>query len=381
MELTIIEQNGWKKSIEFEKAIIRIGSAPTNDIQLTSPEIAPVQLQLHYLRDNPSTCKVLNLGSDVVVWQNHSQAVLPPYAITHISNGDEIVLGEYRVQFKLPFAASMISESSSIQANLSFPDATLRMNQAAVGILSLKNTGLHSACQFEVELHGLPPDCMQVDPVPLLYPGAQEDVKVQLFHRKLYPAAGAQELIVKVSSPASYPGEQVVIRQGIYVAPALEHSIEIFDDMVRKEKKEGEQVLASPTIVPANVSTPVKASHAAAPVMPPTPVAPEPKVQPVPIETAAVDFVEENPSPALDPPKPVVPDKPKERVPEVRKQPAPDIPSKSPAPPVSQKHNLKEERKEEIRSVPVQKMPEDSLQLPAKPRVVRSPSDDFWDEE
>jgi len=105
MELTIIEQNGWKKSVEIKKAVIRIGSAAANDVQLTSPQISPVQLQLHYLQENPSTCKVLNVGGEVVVWQNQSQAVLPPYALTHISNGSEIVLGEYRIQFKLPFAA------------------------------------------------------------------------------------------------------------------------------------------------------------------------------------------------------------------------------------------------------------------------------------
>ncbi len=41
MELTIIEQNGWKKSVEIEKAVIRIGSAPGNDVIFNFSAIIP----------------------------------------------------------------------------------------------------------------------------------------------------------------------------------------------------------------------------------------------------------------------------------------------------------------------------------------------------
>jgi len=41
MKLIISEQNGWKKPVTIEKAITRLGSAPTSDVQLISPEIAP----------------------------------------------------------------------------------------------------------------------------------------------------------------------------------------------------------------------------------------------------------------------------------------------------------------------------------------------------
>lgn len=378
MELTIVEKNGWKKSVKFEKAIIRIGSDSANEVQLASPEISPVQLQLHYLKDNPSTCKVLNLGSDVVVWQNQSQAVLPPYAITPVSNGSEIVLGEYRIQFKLPFAARTIADSRSIQASLHFPDATLSPDRKAVGILSLKNTGLESACQFEVVLQGLPADCMQVDPVPLLYPGAQEDVRVQLFHRKLYPTAGAQELAIEVFSPASYPGEQVIIRQGIYVTPVLEHTVKIIDDMSREEQ--GEEVQA----VTVGVLTPI-VDHT------PTPPARE-AVSPSVDIVATVSSVET---------KPIISAPPVETNPQetsvIVEQPRPVTPQIAPAPPKNTQANSFSETPLPIQS---QKKPENhqektkkldnppaisesdpgSTPIP-KPRVVRSPSDDFWDEE
>jgi hypothetical protein len=378
MELTIIEQNGWKKSVEFKKAIIRIGSDSANDVQLPSSQIAPVQLQIHYLQENPSSCKVLNLGGDVVVWQNQSQTVLPPYSITHINNGSEIVMGEYRIQFKLPFAASTISESHSIQAFLSFPDAVLRLDKIAVGVLSLKNTGVESACQFEVGLQGLPPDCMQVDPVPLLYPGAQEDVKVQLFHRKLYPAAGAQELTVIVSSPGSYPGEQVIIRQGIYVAPVLEHSVKIIDDMVREEQLEDEQGVAAgvPGPIPDQISAPPVIEEVISPV---GIVAPLPPVESQPIISAPPAETKPQPSSVIMmQPESVAP----QTTPENLQNTAADsVPGTSPSPPLNKKPEIITEISSKP-DIPLEKSESEPDSSPRpKPRVVHSPSDDFWDEE
>ena len=65
MELLIIGQNGWKKPVKLEKAITRVGSSPTSDIQLESVQVAPVQLQILYAPDAPSHCKVVNLAGEV----------------------------------------------------------------------------------------------------------------------------------------------------------------------------------------------------------------------------------------------------------------------------------------------------------------------------
>ncbi len=267
---------------------------------------------------------------------------------------------------------------------LSFSDATLRSESATTGVLSLKNTGLESACQFEVLLQGFPVDCMQVDPVPLLYPGAQEDVRVQLFHRKLYPAAGAQELVVMVSSPTSYPGEQVVIRQGIYVAPVLEHSVKIFDDMAREEPIEAEQIAEAPVTVPVQASVPMMAEQVPSPIgeeiEPLTPVS-VPAVQTLPVSNAPVESV--------SPPSIVVsrPAPPQDITPENSRPIEPKTPPKvpvqaSPPPPPPQQQASEEKAQEEAVQTPsTENDVKSTSQAAPKPRVVRSPSDDFWDEE
>ena len=231
MELIISEQNGWKKPITIEKAITRLGSAPTSDVKLVSPEIAPIHLQIYYLDETPNNCKIFNLGNPVRVKSGDQHFALASLATIEIQNGSEIELGPYRIQVILPLSATTLQDTLSIQASLRLPEATLLPGQVTTGWLTIKNTGVQSSCQVDIDLAGLPADCMQVDPAPLLYTGGQEDVRIQLFHRKLYPAAGFQNLTINVSACDSYPGEQVVINQGIYVSPVFEQSLEIFDDL------------------------------------------------------------------------------------------------------------------------------------------------------
>jgi hypothetical protein len=232
MELIISEENGWNKPLKIEKAITRLGSAPTNDVQLLSQEIAPVHLQIYYLEETPFSCRVFNLGSDLPVWQGDQQLILNSFATMQIRNGSEIELGPYRIQFKLPLAATMLQESSAIQASFKFPaDSVLQPNSIATGWLTIKNAGSEYDCQFEITVSGIPADCLQFDPAPLSYPGAQEDVQVQIFHRGQAPQAGFQNLTITVTSPDTYPGEKVIINQGIYVMPVFEQSLEISDDL------------------------------------------------------------------------------------------------------------------------------------------------------
>ena len=238
MELIISEQNGWNKTINIEKAITRLGSAPNNDVQLLAPQIAPTHLQIYYLEETPFNCRVFNLGSNLPVWQGDQQVILNSFSTMQMKSGNEIELGPYRIQFKLPLAATMLQQSRAIQASFKFPaDSVLQPNSVATGWLTIKNAGSEYDCQFEITLSGIPADCLQFDPAPLSYPGAQEDVQVQVFHRGIAPQAGFQNLTITVTSPDSYPGEKVVINQGIYVMPFFEQSLEISDDLTTASGK------------------------------------------------------------------------------------------------------------------------------------------------
>ena len=344
MKLIIIEQNGWKKEIKTEKAVIRIGSAPSNDIYLNSPQIASVHLQAHSL-PTESECRVLNLGSKVIISRNDVQDVILPYAKAEIRDGDEVLLGEYRIQFELPFTTKMIQKADSLEASLQFPSTTISPHRATIGWLTIKNIGSQSPCQFHVSLSGLPADCIQIDPVPLLYSGAEEEVRIQLFHQTLYPSAGMKDLVIRVSAPNHYPREQVIIRQGIYVEPIFEQSLELVDDLGTEASPKQERGL----------NDEVKAPDFEQVSPPPTPT---------PVETPRQIDVEEEEEEEI--PSPVISDAPPPVV-EKREKQIENPALSTPAP-------TKIEDK-------VKKLDSPADIAPAKPVIVRSLPEDFWDEE
>ncbi|OQY36225.1 MAG: hypothetical protein B6243_03675 [Anaerolineaceae bacterium 4572_5.2] len=240
MKVMIIDQKGWSKSIKVEKTITRVGTAPNNDIQLHSTQIAPVHLQFILSPDLPSSCKLVNLAGEVSIRADHVKQQLPSFGTVDVRDGDEIELGEFRLVIKIPLAAEYVQTTNVVEAVLSFPNAVLRPGYATRGQLTIKNVGSQTECQFKVALSGLPADCYHIDPIPLLYPDAQEDVLVQLFSRGYYPKAGYHDVFFTITSPASYPGEEMIIKQGVYVVPVFDQALEIADDMPKQSNDSGD---------------------------------------------------------------------------------------------------------------------------------------------
>lgn len=232
MKLFVSEQDGFKKEFIITKAVTRLGSSPANDIQLRSPKISSFHLQILYTSDAPDRIKVINLSGDkLLLISNGKELSLPTYQPFEVGAGDELRINESRLLFELPLTSGVLSTSPKISASLHLPEPVLRPNAILLGRIALKNEGEQNSCQFQVDVINLPEDCYQVDPVPLMYTGAQEEINIRLFHRKTHPTAGFQSLTVSITAPDSYPGEQVSIQQGIYVSPFLEQGIEIIDDM------------------------------------------------------------------------------------------------------------------------------------------------------
>jgi hypothetical protein len=122
-----------------------------------------------------------------------------------------------------------VQKSHLIEASLSFPEAVLRPASTLAGSLRVKNIGDRQGVQFQVSLKGLPDDCYQIDPLPTMYPGAEEEVQVRLFHHTVTPPAGLHELFLTISAPVDYGSEELVIRQGLFVTPVLAHEVIILD--------------------------------------------------------------------------------------------------------------------------------------------------------
>jgi hypothetical protein len=260
MKLTILEENGFKKQFEIEKAVTRIGSASANDVQLRSDLVSPFHLQILHTREAPDRCKVVNLATEAAtVIRNGQEHSLSPYAADEISAGDELRLKGFRIQFELPMTSGVISTSSQISAALILPEPVMRPNTTLVGRITLKNQGDQHSCQFQIEISGLPEDCYQIDPIPLMYPGAHEEVNIRFFHRKTYPHAGSQSVTLSVTAPDDYPGEQVSIQQGIYVMPVLEQSLLILDDMPTPQAIVHAPAPEPILVVPESASLPLEA--------------------------------------------------------------------------------------------------------------------------
>ncbi len=260
MELLIVEKSGWSKSIKTDRAVIRVGSAPSNDVQLQSPKIAAVHIQILHSADTDSSCKVVNLAHEITARVSREIHRLPPFAAVDVRDGDEILFDNYSITFRLPLSANVMQSARRIQAALSFADAVLQPKFATTGVLTIKNAGEHSACQFQVDIEGLSADCFQIDPIPLMYSGAQEEVRIRIFHRILYPPAGLQTIVLKVSAPESYPGEELIIRQGIYVTPVFKQALELFDDLSAAAKLKKQAEAFNSAVEPVRLSQPPPAA-------------------------------------------------------------------------------------------------------------------------
>jgi hypothetical protein len=231
MKLTILEENGAKHLITLEKAVTRVGSSPANDICLRSPGISPVHLQIFYNNAAPAICKIANLAAPTALRAQGNNQTLPPYGTTELRAGDEILLESFRLVLQLPITSATLNTSQKLSAEFFMHDPTLRPETPAVGRILLKNIGERPASQFHITISGIPQTCYQIDPVPLLYPGAQEEVNVRFMHRHTEPTAGFHTLTITVSAPGVYPGEQTSLQQGIYVLPHLGQHLQILDDM------------------------------------------------------------------------------------------------------------------------------------------------------
>lgn len=341
MKLLVSEEGGFRKEYVIARAVTRIGSAPANDLQLRSPHVSPFHLQILYTREMPDRCKVVNLSGEPVVFLSGGQEnSLPGYVPVEVGAGDEIRLSETRLVFELPLTAGVLTTSPKISAALALPEPVLRPNTTLVGRIVLKNEGGQPACQFQVEVGGLPEDCYQVDPIPLMYAGAQEDVNIRFFHRKTYPSAGFQSLTISVTAPASYPGEQVTLQQGIYVAPLLEQELQIIDDMP----------------APAN-----QAAVSLGPAAPQdAPELEEPVEMPVSIEAQPESAAPVEPS---RPQNITVPEEPVSTQADEQPEPVAVLAGEMPSPEPEQ-----------------DPAPAPRPQIPAKAKVVKTPSESFWDE-
>jgi hypothetical protein len=73
-----------------------------------------------------SRCKVVNLAHEITAKISGETRSLPTCAAVDVHDGDEILLDNYSIAFRLPLSANVMQSARMIQATLSFCRCRLR---------------------------------------------------------------------------------------------------------------------------------------------------------------------------------------------------------------------------------------------------------------
>lgn len=97
MNLRILNNEGWGKSFQLKKTVTLVGSDPGTDIQLSSPDIAPLQLQLIQIQSDSDVCTVYNFSGMVIVTCRNQTIPVSAQQSADLAAGDRIALGDYKL--------------------------------------------------------------------------------------------------------------------------------------------------------------------------------------------------------------------------------------------------------------------------------------------
>jgi hypothetical protein len=263
----IIDRDGWRREFPFDKAIVYIGSDPGDDVCLEPHHgggVMPRHLQIIAPASTGGMYRMVNLGdADVFVGAAADRSV-PPRSFANLSDGEGIQVGDFRLTFRagdamltlgpggrayapptgvtgaavangapafgvlLAAPAGSGRTSAAIGLRLSLPSAQLAPDRPLVGSILVSNLGEKPGVQFRLEAEGLEPDCLEIGPGPLLFPGAEKAISLLVRHSKRSaPPAGVHRLVIKASAPEAYPGDSMTITQDIQVLPYLRHTLRL----------------------------------------------------------------------------------------------------------------------------------------------------------
>ncbi len=243
----IIDRDGWCRVYPLEKNLIHIGSDAQNDIILETSRgagVAPRQLQLIASRVDSGRYRLVNLGGAHILLGESGEEVLAPRSATDLTDGATVKVGEFTLRFccgatvrgvvdnAVPVSAlhTVGAESSSnvIGLELFLPQTQLEPDNPISGSVIVRNLGDKPAVQFKLAVEGLPTDCYDIGPGPLLFPGAEKEVFFRLRH-PLSPGlmAGQHRFSVRAKAPEAYPGENAAVAEIIHVRPYYKHQMRL----------------------------------------------------------------------------------------------------------------------------------------------------------
>lgn len=244
-KLVVIDGDGWRIEYPLNKNLIYIGSNPHSDIVLNAQrgggvfdrhlQLIPVPTGIGYrlinLSDQPIPC------GDTV--HHIGQGQLDPRSYLDISDGQQVKLGDFTLQFygggaiaSSPAQATALSTtpdaatSQSIGLSVRLSDLDLQPDRPIEGEITVQNLGSSGPAQFILKLEGLAEEFYELESGPILAPDGSRDMQLRLYHPKQpYPPAGRHHITIQVTSPDAYPGEQAAVRKVIDIVPFFHHTL------------------------------------------------------------------------------------------------------------------------------------------------------------
>ena len=231
ISVVIKDKDGWRKAFPLQKRLIHMGSDPQNDVVLESwrgAGVAPRHLQLIAVPDSEEEYRLVNLG-DTDIWLGAtSDRALAPRAAANITTGEQIRVGDFSVLLngeglggvadevsasgtgeRTPLSGPASTQASSrvIGLELFLPRIELDPDHPIEGSVIVRNLGTKPAVQFRLAVEGLHPDCYDIGAGPLLFPNAEKEVYLRLFHpRGPNLLAGEHRFSIRAKAPEAYPG-------------------------------------------------------------------------------------------------------------------------------------------------------------------------------
>lgn len=229
--VVLTNEQGWQKRFPLEEGVFVVGSAADARIRLPAGEvISPYHLQL-VNSSREASMRLVNLSPWALPLKSGAQDVrVEPGQLRDVFDGETIYLDTLTMQFEIRkqvVQAEVVQEEnhSVIGLRMVLSGQVLYPGGTLVGSLYLRNLGTE-ACQFDVELEGLPPACYEIFPPALIHAGGEESTEIHFFHRGVAPTPGVHTIDLRVSAPETYPGRELTIRQSLKVMPCYDYQFD-----------------------------------------------------------------------------------------------------------------------------------------------------------
>ena len=255
MKIRVINENDWEKVYELDKSIVRIGSQVSCDVQLRDQNIQPLEMQIVRSGDSDINYVARFFADNIMLTRGDQTFPVTQVTPYDILDGDKILIGSYRLILSFEDERTRVRTSPHMSAELFLTKRELALESSINGMLLLKNLGTEKPCQFRMRMTGIPDDCFQSAPLPLLYPGSSSTVGFIITHLRVRPAPGFHTLSIVVTAPDDYFGETLEFNQDIYVHAVFDNKFVLEDDSQRlsgfnadQAKKAGDDALKIPEI-------------------------------------------------------------------------------------------------------------------------------------